>query len=53
MLVVAPCAIQCGAENWVGIQIWAHGKLEWRRRFAPLCNGVPVTRHLRPGVRCA
>jgi predicted transposase YbfD/YdcC len=41
MLVVALCAILCGAETWVGIQIWAQGKLEWLRRFVPLCNGVP------------
>jgi hypothetical protein len=27
MLVVALCAILCGAETWSGIQIWAQGKL--------------------------
>ena len=41
MLMVALCAILCGAETWVGVQIWAQGKLEWLRRFVPLCNGVP------------
>ncbi|MFL9989687.1 transposase family protein, partial [Paraburkholderia sediminicola] len=25
----------------MGIQIWTQGKLEWLRRFVPLCNGVP------------
>lgn len=41
MLVVALCAILCGAETWVGIQVWAQDRLEWLRRFVPLCNGVP------------
>ena len=41
MLVVALCAILCGAETWVGIQVRAQDRHEWLRRFVPLCNGVP------------
>jgi predicted transposase YbfD/YdcC len=41
MLMVALCAILCGADNWVAIQTWGEGKLEWLRRSIPLAHGVP------------
>jgi predicted transposase YbfD/YdcC len=41
MLLIALCAILCGAETWVAIQIWAQEKLGWLRRFVPLENGIP------------
>jgi predicted transposase YbfD/YdcC len=40
MLVVALCAILCGADSWVAIALWGQEKQDWLRRFLPLHNGV-------------
>ena len=41
MLMVALCAILCGADNWVAIQVWGEEKLGWLRRHTPLPSGIP------------
>ncbi|WP_198404925.1 transposase family protein, partial [Burkholderia ambifaria] len=41
MLVVALCAILCGADNWGAIQLWGEEKLDGLRRHIPLEQGVP------------
>ena len=41
MLMVALCAILCGADSWVAIQTWGDGKLKWLRRHIPLEQGIP------------
>lgn len=41
MLVVALCAILCGADNWVAIQLWGECKLDWLRRHLRLPHGIP------------
>lgn len=41
ILVIALCAILCGADNWVAIQAWGEEKLDWLRRHTPLPNGIP------------
>lgn len=41
MLAVALCAILCGADNWVAIQLWGEAKLDWLRRYLPLPRGIP------------
>jgi DDE_Tnp_1-associated len=40
ILVIALCAILCGADNWVAIQAWGEEKLDWLRRHTPLPNGI-------------
>ena len=40
MLVVALCAILCGADSWVAVALWGQEKLDWLRRFLPLHNGI-------------
>ena len=33
MLVVAVCAMLCGANNFVDMHLWANERLEWLRGF--------------------
>jgi predicted transposase YbfD/YdcC len=40
MLMVALCAILCGADSWVAIQTWGDEKLDWLRRHIPLEHGI-------------
>jgi predicted transposase YbfD/YdcC len=40
MLVVAVCAMLCGADNFVEIELWAEARLEWLRRFMKLEHGI-------------
>ena len=40
MLVVAVCAMLCGADNFVEIQMWAEARLDWLRRFMKLEHGI-------------
>jgi hypothetical protein len=41
LLVVAVCAIVCGAHSFTDIAMWGELHLDWLRRFLPLENGVP------------
>src|SRR5258706_754090 len=41
MLVIAVCAVICGADDWVEIEGWGHEKLMWLRQFLALPNGIP------------
>ncbi|MGF6605022.1 putative transposase YbfD/YdcC, partial [Paraburkholderia sp. GAS448] len=39
--MVALCAVLCGADGWVSIQLWGEEKLDWLRRHMPLAQGIP------------
>src|SRR3989304_4776331 len=41
MIVIALCAIVCGADSWVEVEDFGNAKLDWLRRFMPLPNGIP------------
>lgn len=41
ILVMALCAIICGADSWFSVATFAEAKLPWFRRFLPLPNGAP------------
>jgi len=41
ILVIAICAVICGADSWVEIQEWGRTKEPWLRRFLELPNGIP------------
>jgi len=41
MLVVAVCAMLCGADNFVDIEAWAEERLDWLRQFMKLEHGIP------------
>jgi len=41
IIVIALCAIVCGADSWVEVEDFGNAKLDWLRRFMPLPNGIP------------
>ena len=41
MIVIALCAVICGADNWVAVTSFGHARLDWLRRLLPLPNGIP------------
>lgn len=42
IVVLAICAVVCGAEGWEAIELFGRTKLEWLRRYVPLANGIPA-----------
>jgi predicted transposase YbfD/YdcC len=41
VIVIAICAVVCGADDWVAIETFGHAKEAWFRRFLVLPNGIP------------
>ena len=41
MIVMAICAVLCGADGWVDIADWCEGEEDWLKTFLPLKNGTP------------
>lgn len=41
MVVIAICAVICGANDWPGIVDWGKDKHEWLQEFLELPNGIP------------
>ena len=41
MIIIAICAVICGADNWVEIEQFGNDKLDWFRTFLSLPNGIP------------
>lgn len=41
IVVIALCAVICGAETWVEVEKFGKAKLPWLRRLLPLSNGIP------------
>ena len=41
ILVIAICAVICGADNWVEVALFGEAKEEWLRTFLELPNGIP------------
>ena len=41
ILIIAICAVICGADNWVDIELFGKSKIEWLRTFMKLPNGIP------------
>jgi predicted transposase YbfD/YdcC len=41
IIVIAICAVICGADDWVDIAGWGNEKIEFLRQFMPLENGIP------------
>lgn len=35
------CAVICGADSWVEIELYGKAKQEWLKRFLELSNGIP------------
>lgn len=41
ILVIAICAIICGADDWVAVEDYGAAKQEWLSGFLDLSNGIP------------
>ena len=41
LIIIALCAIICGANNWVAVETWGKAKEEWLRQHLRLPNGIP------------
>jgi predicted transposase YbfD/YdcC len=41
MLMIAICAVICGADSWVGIETFGKAKETWLRQHLELKNGIP------------
>jgi len=41
IVVIAICAVICGADSWTEIEAFGHAKEEWLRTFLELPNGIP------------
>jgi predicted transposase YbfD/YdcC len=41
IITIAICAVICGAESWVDIELYGQSKQEWFSTFLSLRNGIP------------
>jgi predicted transposase YbfD/YdcC len=41
ILVIAICAVICGADTWVEMEAYGRAKEKWLRQFLALPNGIP------------
>jgi len=41
ILIIAICAIICGADSWVAVETFGKAKEDWFRGFLELPNGIP------------
>ena len=41
IIAIAICAVICGAEGWVDIELYGKSKLHWLSTFLELPNGIP------------
>ena len=41
VVVIAICAVLCGADSWVDVELFGKSKKDWLRRFLELPNGIP------------
>lgn len=41
IVIIAICAVICGADTWVAIEEFGNAKLDWFRTFLELPNGIP------------
>ena len=41
IIVIAICAVICGADTWVDVENFGQAKQEWFARFLELPSGIP------------
>jgi predicted transposase YbfD/YdcC len=41
IIIIAICAVICGADSWVEIEEFGKAKMDWFRTFLELPNGIP------------
>ena len=41
VIAIAVCAVVCGADSWVDVEMFGKSKRDWLERFLELPNGIP------------
>jgi predicted transposase YbfD/YdcC len=41
IIVIAICAVICGADDWVAIEQFGKARIDWLKQFLTLPNGIP------------
>jgi predicted transposase YbfD/YdcC len=41
MVAIAVCAVVCGAEGWLDVELFGHAKESWLKTFLRLPHGIP------------
>jgi hypothetical protein len=41
IVVIALCAVLCGADSWTEVEEFGHAKYDWLKQFLQLPNGIP------------
>jgi predicted transposase YbfD/YdcC len=41
IITIAICAVICGADTWVDIEMYGQSKQQWLKQFLELANGIP------------
>lgn len=41
IMIIAICAVICGADTWVAVEEFGSAKIDWFRTFLELPNGIP------------
>ena len=41
VIAIAVCAVVCGAESWVDVELFGRCKIDWLRTFLRLPHGIP------------
>ena len=41
IIIIAICAVICGANDWVAVENFGNSKIEWFKSFLDLENGIP------------
>jgi len=41
IIIIAVCAVICGADGWTGVEKFGNAKLSWFEKFLDLPNGIP------------
>jgi hypothetical protein len=52
IIVIAICAVICGAETWVDVEIFGQAKYQWFKQFLTLTNGIPSPKRLGESSVC-
>ena len=48
IITITICAVICGADSWVYVELFGKSKEEWFRSFLDLANPGPAQRHPVP-----
>ena len=41
IIAIAICAVVCGADSWVDVELFGNSKKDWFERFLDIPNGIP------------